>query len=58
MEKLNFFIIDHAVHKFKKASREIEIRNTMAYLKACIYNAIYEINIDMDSELRYERLIE
>lgn len=58
IKKLNFFIVEHAVNKFKKASKENKISNTIAYLKACIYNAIHEIDIDMDSGLRYERLIE
>jgi len=58
MKKLNFFIIDHAVNKFKRASKEIELRNTMAYLKACIYNSIHEIDMDIDSELMYEGLID
>lgn len=58
MEKLNYFIIDHAIHKFKRASEEIKIRNTIAYLKACIYNSIHEMEINVDSDLRYEGLID
>lgn len=55
--KLNFFIVEHAINKFKEASREREIRNTMSYLKSCIYNSIHEMNIDVDSELRYNKII-
>ncbi|SHH58598.1 Replication initiator protein A (RepA) N-terminus [Sporanaerobacter acetigenes DSM 13106] len=57
MDKLNFFIIEHAVNKFKEASREKEIRNKIGYLKACIYNSIHEMDVDIDSELRYQGLI-
>jgi len=57
VEKLNFFVIEHAINKFKEASREKKIMNTVAYLKACIYNSIHEMDLDVDSELRYEGLI-
>jgi len=57
LRKLNFFVIEHAINKFKEASREKEIRNTISYLKSCIYNSIHEMNIDIDSELRYMGLI-
>lgn len=57
LEKLNFFVIEHAVNKFKEASREKEIRNKIGYLKSCIYNSIHEIDVDIDSELRYQGLI-
>lgn len=57
LKKLNFFIIEHALYKFKEASKEIKIKNTVAYLKTCIYNSIHEMNLDTDSELRYEGLI-
>lgn len=51
--KLNFFVIEHAINKFKEASRGTEIRNKVAYLKTCIYNSIHEMGVDVDSELRY-----
>ncbi|MBU5314596.1 hypothetical protein KQI38_21460 [Tissierella carlieri] len=56
-KRLNFFIIEHALYKFKEASKEIKIKNTVAYLKTCIYNSIHQMNLDTDSELRYEGLI-
>lgn len=58
MEKLNYFVIEHAIRKFQKACEEFKIRNTMAYLKACIYNSIHEMDMDIDSKLRYERIID
>lgn len=58
IERLNFFVIEHGVNKFKEASASTEIRNSIAYLKTCIYNSINEMKIDIDSRLRYERLIE
>ncbi|MBU5676823.1 hypothetical protein KQI88_10370 [Alkaliphilus sp. MSJ-5] len=57
MEKLNFLVIDHAIAKFKKASSEKEIRNTVVYLKTCIYNSIHEVSLDIDNELRHNGII-
>ncbi len=57
LKKLSFLIIDHAINKFKKVSMEKEIKNTVAYLKSCIYNSIYEMGVDIDSELRYKQII-
>ncbi|WIV11087.1 hypothetical protein [Proteiniborus sp. MB09-C3] len=54
MEKLDFFVIEHAVNKFKEASREKKIRNTVAYLKVCIYNSIHDIKLDIDADIRYK----
>ena len=55
--KLNFEILQHAIEKFKQASREKEIRNTIAYLRACIYHSIHEMSLEIDSNLRYHGLI-
>lgn len=57
LNKLNYLVIEHAINKFKEASGEREIRNTVAYLKACIYNSIHEMKLDVDSELRNKGLI-
>jgi len=57
LEKLNFFVVEHAVNKFKAACREKEIKNKIQYLKVCIYNAIHEIDVDVDGDLRYRGLI-
>lgn len=46
LKKLNFLILEHAINKFKEAARTREIKNTVAYLKACIYNAIHEVKIE------------
>lgn len=48
----------HAINKFKESSRLRQIKNPLGYLKVLIYNSINEIDIDMDSKLRYEDLIE
>lgn len=40
---LNFFAIEHAVNKFKEASRMQEIRNPVGYLKVLIYTSISEM---------------
>ncbi|NLX61346.1 MAG: hypothetical protein GXZ06_02315 [Tissierellia bacterium] len=57
MERLNFFVVEHAVNRFKEASRIQRISNPLGYLKVLIYNAIHELEIYMDARLRYERLI-
>ncbi len=57
ISKLNFFIIEHAVNKFKEASERFEIKNTIVYLKACIFNSINEYQIDIDSQLRMTGVI-
>lgn len=57
LSKLDHFTVVHGINKFKKASREFEIRNTVGYLKACIYNAIYERQLDVDTKLRYRGII-
>ena len=54
MEKLDYLVIEHALVKFKEATKTTKIKNPIGYLKACIYNAISEINIDIDAEVRYE----
>lgn len=55
--RLNFFVIEHGVNKFKEASERVEIRNPVGYLKACIFNAMYEMEIGLDSRLRYDGVI-
>lgn len=57
IKRLNFFVIEHAVNKFKEISRIQEIRNPVGYLKVLIYNSINEVQIDVDSKLRHEGLI-
>ncbi len=54
IEKLDYFVIEHAIEKFKEATRTTKIKKPISYLKACIYNAISEINIDTDAEVRYD----
>lgn len=56
LEKINYLIIEHALNKFKEASKDIRIKNTVSYLASCIYNSISEINLDVDSEIRFNNL--
>lgn len=53
IEKINQFVIEHAINKFKIISKNTKIKNTIMYLKTCIYNAIYERKIDVEANLRY-----
>lgn len=54
IEKLDYFVIEHAIEKFKEATRTRKITKPINYLKSCIYNAISEINIDIDAEVGYD----
>ena len=54
MERLDFFVIEHAIEKFKEASKTTKIKNPINYFKSCIFNAISEIDIDIDAEVRYD----
>jgi len=54
MEKLDYFAIEHVIEKFKEAATTTKIKNPICYLKTCIFNAISEINIDIDAEVRYD----
>ena len=53
LNRFNFFVVEYAVNRFKEASARTYIRNPVGYLKVLIYNSINEIDIDMDSKLRY-----
>ena len=53
IKKIDYFIIDHALDKFKKSAKTTKIKNPIGYLKTCIYNAISEMNIDLDAEVGY-----
>ena len=57
LKKIDFHTVQHGVNKFKEASESYEIRNTISYLKACIYNAIHEMDLEVDSKLRTSGLI-
>ena len=53
LECLDYFVVEHAVNRFKKASEKTYIRNPIGYLKVLIYNSINEIDIDRDAKIRY-----
>jgi len=53
LECLDYFVVEHAVNRFKKASEKTYIRNPIGYLKVLIYNSINEIDIDRDAKTRY-----
>lgn len=53
LNRLDFFVVEYAVNRFKEASKRTYIRNPVGYLKVLIYNSINEIDIDMDSQIRY-----
>ncbi len=45
--------IDLAIRSFKKESEQQELRNPIAYLSTCIYNSIFDSEIKLNSELRF-----
>lgn len=49
--------VAHAVNSFKEASIRVKIKKIVGYLKVLIYNSINEIDIGVDSKLRYDRMI-
>lgn len=53
LERLDYFVVEHAINRFKEASERTYIRNPVKYLKVLIYNSINEIDIDRDAKLRY-----
>ncbi len=53
LNRLDFFVVEYAVNRFKKASTRTKIRNPVGYLKVLIYNSINEIDIAIDSKFRY-----
>ncbi len=57
LEGINFMTIEHAIEKFREASANYQIQNTVAYLRSCIYNSIHEKSLEIDSNLRYNRII-
>lgn len=57
LEKINYLIVEHALNKFKEASKYKRIKSTISYLASCIYNSIYEMVLDTDSQIIYEGLI-
>ncbi|WP_157752635.1 hypothetical protein [Schnuerera ultunensis] len=46
------------MNRFNEISKETKIRNSIGYLKVCIYNLIDEIKVDIDSKLRYDGVID
>jgi len=54
IQKLDYYAIEHALEKFKEATKTTKVKVPINYLKACIFNAISKINIDLDAEVRYD----
>lgn len=48
LNRLDFFVVEYAVNRFKKASTRTKIRNPVGYLKVLIYNSINEIDMDIE----------
>lgn len=57
LERLDHFTIEYAINKFKEISKSVKIKNTISYLRTCIYNSINEKKIEIDARLRYEGLV-
>lgn len=53
LRKLDYFMVEYAVNRFKEISRSQEIINPLAYLKTLIYNSINEMEISLEADLRY-----
>lgn len=57
IDKLDYLTLEYAIDKFKKISRDVNIRNTIGYLKTCIYNTVHEKGVEIDARLRYEGIV-
>lgn len=57
LKAISFTTISSALRDFKKASKGVEIGNVVAYLSVCVYNALFDAEIKIDSELRYKNII-
>ena len=57
LKRLEWKHIDLAIRTFEIQSRDQEIKNEIAYLSVLIYNSIFDSNIKLNSELRYNDLI-
>lgn len=54
ISQLNLLIIEHALNKFIKSTKEKEVKNAKAYLKSCIYNSISELNLDIQAKVNFD----
>ena len=57
LKRLEWKHIDLAIRTFEIQSRDQEIKNEIAYLSVVIYNSIFDSNIKLNAELRYNDLI-
>ena len=57
MEEINYLTLQHAYVKFERACKDTLVKNTIAYLKICIYDSIYSIDADIQAELLNEGII-
>ena len=57
LKRLEWKHIDLAIRTFEIQSRDQEIKNEIAYLSVLIYNSIFDSNIKLNAELRYNDLI-
>lgn len=53
LERLDYFVVEYAINRFKEVSEKTYIKNPIGYLKVLIYNSINEIDIERDSKLRF-----
>lgn len=57
LKRLQWKHIDLALRDFKIASEREEINNVTAYLARCIYNSIFNSNLKLEAEQRYNDII-
>lgn len=57
LKELNSFHIDMGLRIFNERSAEQIIRNKISYLAVCIYNAIFDMELKIKNDLRYDGII-
>lgn len=57
LKKLNFFHIETAIAIFKEQSANQKIVNRISYLSTCIYNSMFDMELKIENDLRYEKII-
>lgn len=57
LKELNSFHVEMGLRIFNEQSANQIIRNKISYLAVCIYNAIFDMDLKIQNDLRYEGLI-
>lgn len=54
LKKLDYFVIEYVLTKYKSAAESEKIKSPKNYLKSCIYNAISECSLAVYADVSYD----